>query len=441
MQADESHEPKESSFALGFKNRRRRRCSRWPDKPYDSEVSRFFAGTSYGLVTRRVEFPRYDLPQLERALDDCFPDWELVAEGGDRDADSGALWTPETVRIEMSPRGWAECPLEATRFYELPDGTRRVLSISNGRCERFRLFFVGRWSEFGRMQDEMEALSRRIERPHYLQGEVIKPNGEVLTRFEPRAWDDVVLAPAVQAAIEQNAVEVFRRREAFRKNGVPLKRGIILHGAPGTGKTLVGKVLAGLHLATFVYVTAADMSGLERVRSIFELARRLSPTILFFEDIDLFADDRSSYCSNAMLGEILAQLDGFETNDGLVFIATTNDLAAINPAIRERASRFDVVIHLELPSREARWKILRRHLPVTCGSDTLLGEAMYATDGLSGAQVREVAYLALQQAILRTTDAAGHVQLAREDLAGAIDRVKAKKDAGLEFHTAIDGQY
>jgi hypothetical protein len=167
----------------------------------------------------------------------------------------------------------------------------------------------------------------------------------------------------VRLAIEQNTVEVFRRREAFRRNGVPFKRGIILHGAPGTGKTLVGKVLAGLKLATFIYVTAADMSGLESVRSIFDLARRLSPTILFFEDIDLFADDRSSYCSKAMLGEILAQLDGFESNDGLVFIATTNDLAAIDPAIRERPSRFDALIHLDLPSREARRNILLQNLP------------------------------------------------------------------------------
>jgi cell division protease FtsH len=264
-----------------------------------------------------------------------------------------------------------------------------------------------------------------------------RPGGSPVTPtgFEPRTWDDVVLEQSVRTAIEHNTVEVFRRREAFRRNGVPLKRGIILHGAPGTGKTLVGKVLAGLNLATFVYVTAADMSGLESVRSIFELARRLSPTILFFEDIDLFADDRSEYCSKALLGEILAQLDGFETNDGLVFIATTNDLAAIDPAIRERPSRFDVVIHIELPSREARWEILRSNLPLASGNDMLIDDAMYATEGLSGAQVREVAYLALQHAILRTTDAEGHVQLAREDLAGAITRVKAKKDAGLGFHT------
>ena len=221
-------------------------------------------------------------------------------------------------------------------------------------------------------------------------------------------------------------------------NGVPLKRGIILHGVPGTRKTLVGKVLAGLKLATFVYVTAADMAALESVRSIFDLARRLAPTILFFEDIDLFTDDRSSYCSNAMPGEILAQLDGFETNDGLNFIATTNDLAAIDPAIRERPSRFDVVIHIELPSRFARLEILARNLPSTSADDMLLDEAARVTDGPSDAQVREVAFLALRRAILRTTDAEGHVLLERDDVAGAVARVAAKKDAGCGFHTLIE---
>lgn len=271
-----------------------------------------------------------------------------------------------------------------------------------------------------------------------MHAQVVTPSGEILEDFEPRTWEDVALEPAVWMVIEQNTVEIFRRREAFRANGVPLKRGVILHGVPGTGKTLVGKVLASLKLATFVYVTAADMSGLESVRSIVDLARRLSPTILFFEDIDLFADDRSSYCTNALLGEILAQLDGFETNDGLIFIATTNDLTAIDPAIRERPSRFDVVVHLDLPSRQARRQILMQNLPFTIASGTLLDDAAFATDGLSGAQVREVAYLALQHAILRTTDAEGHVLLERCDIDGAVGRVSAKKDAGCGFHTRIE---
>jgi hypothetical protein len=439
MHVHQSPDSQTPSFAHGFKDRRCPKCGRWPDKPYDSEVSRFFAGTSYDLVTKRLELPNYDLPQVNPAIATCFPDWELVAEGGDRDEDSGALWTVETARVLVAPGRWAECPAEATRFYELPDGRRRVLSVTNGRYEKFRLFIVGQRSEDERLQAELEALSRRIERPHYLQGHVIKPIGEILADFEPRTWDDVALEPDARVAILVNTVEVFRRREAFRANGVPLKRGIILHGLPGTGKTLVGNVLAGLKLATFVYVTAADMSGLESVRSIFDLARRLSPTILFFEDIDLFADDRSSYCSSAMLGEILAQLDGFETNDGLIFIATTNDLAAIDPAIRERPSRFDVVIHLDLPSRDARRQILTQHLLCPLTNDTLLDEAAYATDGLSGDQVREVAYLALQHAILRTTDAEGHVRLAEEDLSVAINRVSAKKDTRCGFHTGAQG--
>src|SRR5487761_1336610 len=223
-------DPNKPSFASEFAKRRCRECGRWPDKPYATEVSRFFAGTSYELVTKRQELPNYDLPQVNPAIATCFPDWKLVAEGGDRDADSGAPWTSETARVLVSPGRWAECPAEATRFYELPDGSRRVLSVTNGRYEQFRLFFVGPRSEDELLQAELGALSRRLERPHYLQGQVIKPNGEIIADFEPRTWDDVALEPDVRLAIKQNTVEVFRRRAAFRANFVPLKRGIILHG-------------------------------------------------------------------------------------------------------------------------------------------------------------------------------------------------------------------
>lgn len=135
-----------------------------------------------------------------------------------------------------------------------------------------------------------------------------------------------------------------------------------------------------------------------------------------------------------MLGEILAQLDGFESNDGLIFIATTNDLEAIDPAIRERPSRFDVVLHLGLPSRDARRKILARNLPTGSVSESLLDEAAAATDGFSGAQVREAAYLALQQAVLRDeSDSDADLALDAEDLTHAVARLRGNREAVIGF--------
>ena len=207
----------------------------------------------------------------------------------------------------------------------------------------------------------------------------------------------------------------------------------MLYGPPGTGKTLLAKVLAGLKLATFVYATAADMCRLDEVRGVFELARKLQPTIVFLEDLDFFAEQRTHW-KNGVLGEILAQLDGFENNDGLIFIATTNDLEAIDPAIRQRPSRFDVILHLGLPGHEARRKILARNLRAGSLSERLLDDAAVATDGFSGAQVREVAYLALQRAILRETcDSECPVRLQDEDVVQSVARLKGKRETVVGF--------
>jgi cell division protease FtsH len=243
----------------------------------------------------------------------------------------------------------------------------------------------------------------------------------------------VALEPGVRETIERNTVDVLRRREAFKRHGVPLKRGILLNGPPGTGKTLLAKVLAGLKLATFLYATAADMCRLDDVRSVFEMARKLSPTILFFEDLDFFAEERSHWRSG-VLGETLAQLDGFENNDGLIFIATTNDLEAIDPAIRQRPSRFDVVLHLGLPAAEARRKILARNLSHVNIENQVLDEAAAETDGLSGAQVREVAYLALQRAVLGSAcDVEDRLVLSRDHLIQAIGRLRGNRHTIIGF--------
>lgn len=431
----------ESAFCLSTNGSPEPTCpagARWRDAPFDAETRHFFGAHRHDLLTRRASYPLYDLPQLYEAFGACFPDWRMAAEGGGPDARPGAMWMPETTAMLVAPGHRADFALEATRFYVLPDGGRRVLAVEewhDGRdTDSFRVRLVGPRAQAQALTGEFAALAERMKRPHYLQGQVLKADGEILESFERRGWDEVALEPAIRTAIEQNTVEILRRREAFRRHGVPLKRGIILHGPPGTGKTLVAKVLAGLNLATFLYVTAADMSGVESARSVFELARKLSPTILFFEDIDLFADDRSSYCSKTILGEILAQLDGLESNDGLIFIATTNDLEAIDPAIRERPSRFDVVLHLGLPSREARRRILRQNLLLAFVDATLLDEAATVADGLTGARIRELAFLALQRAILRGAgEEDGRMSLGRDDIISAVRQVTGNRGAAIGF--------
>ncbi|HVC97477.1 MAG TPA: AAA family ATPase [Pirellulales bacterium] len=131
---------------------------------------------------------------------------------------------------------------------------------------------------------------------------------------------------------------------------------------------------------------------------------------------------------------MLAQLDGLVENDGLIFIATTNDLTAIDPALRERPSRFDVVMKIGLPTLAARRMILEKNLPAGAAVGELLDMAAAATADLSGAHVREVAYLAVQRALLRDAcDDQGQVRPQAEDFTMAIEQVGGARKTICEF--------
>jgi SpoVK/Ycf46/Vps4 family AAA+-type ATPase len=131
-------------------------------------------------------------------------------------------------------------------------------------------------------------------------------------------------------------------------------------------------------------------------------------------------------------------MDGLECNDGVIVVATTNDLAAIEPALSERPSRFDVVLEVGLPAADARRRILAQHLQRQSADAEVLDRAAAATEGCSGAQVREVAFRAVQRAILRgAVDRLGLAQVDDLDLQTAGDQVLGKqKRSAIGFCTS-----
>ena len=195
----------ESAFCLSTNGSPEPTCpagARWRDAPFDAETRRFFGAHRHDLLTRSASYPLYDLPQLYEAFGACFPDWRLVAEGGGPDARAGALWTPETAAMLVAPGRRADFALEATRFYVLPAGGRRVLAVEewhDGRdTDSFRVRLVGPSGEAKALADEFAALIERMKRPHYLQSQVLKAEGEILESFQRRGWDEVALDPAIR---------------------------------------------------------------------------------------------------------------------------------------------------------------------------------------------------------------------------------------------------
>lgn len=403
---------------------------------FEDEVLRFLGVEDRDTIIASGQYPYYDVPQLHRALRDCFPDWSLVREGG-ADGYSGHLWAPNYRRILIRPGRRRSFLTHGTQFFQLPDGRRRVVlwELVQGSIE-FAL--IGPRVERNEIERELRILRRRFARRHYLRGQAVDASGRILAGKQRVEWNDLVLDSDRTALLQRHVVDFLRLGKTYRRNGVPHRRGILLYGPPGNGKTTIGRVLAGLGRTTFVYVTAADIGcNPLMLRNIFDLARRLRPTVLFLEDLDFYASERGSGVNEAALGELLAQMDGLEQNDGLVVIATTNDLAAIEPALRDRPSRFDLALEIPVPQVAERRRLLANFLSdARLGADDVTAAADGA-DGLSGAQLRELAVLIVQQAILRNAlDGEGRALPTRVDVDAALAQILGrKKSSPLGFHT------
>jgi transitional endoplasmic reticulum ATPase len=154
------------------------------------------------------------------------------------------------------------------------------------------------------------------------------------------------------------------------------------------------------------------------------------------EDLDFYASNRSEYGGGnvRILGEILNQMDGFEENGDVVVIATTNDIESIEPALKDRPSRFDRVLELKPPDLNGRQKLLKKLLPNQNGVDEIIEKASQKIDGFNGAQINELVILAKKEALKSgNVNDQGTVQLKTDHFETAIARMKKKKEMILGF--------
>lgn len=202
----------------------------------------------------------------------------------------------------------------------------------------------------------------------------------------PRA--DVVLPAPIWAEVDRNVHGLFRALDQLAAAGLACNRGVLLAGPPGTGKTALCRTLAH-ELAgevTVVFCDAATVAG--GVRSLYEQLRFLAPALVVMEDVDLVVGDRNQGATGSLL-EFLVALDGaMSDHTGVVTVATTNDVRAIDPAAK-RSARFDVVIDVPQPDPAGRAAILERYLRDLSGV-VRIEQVVAVTAGFSGADLREL---------------------------------------------------
>ncbi len=210
-----------------------------------------------------------------------------------------------------------------------------------------------------------------------------------------KKWDDVILDESTKRSIWANTIGFLNNRDKLKEYGVPCKRGVLLVGEPGTGKTLACKaLLAKAEGITCVLASVDVMDNPRYLQELFEFARDLSPSIVFIEDIDLIAQEREvfGYSRGSALLTLLSVLDGVEEKDGIVTIASTNCKDTLDKAISKRPSRFDRIIYFLKPALKQRTELITL-LCKTVPMDARTREYLSGrTENFTPAQIQEVVY-------------------------------------------------
>ena len=231
---------------------------------------------------------------------------------------------------------------------------------------------------------------------------------EVFTETPDVTWDDVGGLDEVKQLLKEAAEWPLTHGELFERAGVRPARGIMLHGAPGTGKTLLAKALARESEANFISVKGPQLLSMwvgesERgVREVFRRARQVSPCIVFFDEIDALAPKRGGgegAVVERVVSQLLTELDGIEEMKGVVVIGATNRVDMVDPALL-RPGRFDFLVELPVPDADSRLAILRVHtrrMPLAADVDPAALAA--SMEGFVGADVEGVCRRAAMVAI------------------------------------------
>lgn len=234
-------------------------------------------------------------------------------------------------------------------------------------------------------------------------------------------------------------VDFLKKPEEFHKMGAKVPRGVLLCGKPGTGKTLIAKAIAGEANVPFISMSGSEFIemfaglGASRVRKLFEKARKMSPCIIFIDEIDAIGARRTSNSgaeseNNQTLNQLLVEMDGFESEENIIVLAATNRPEMLDKALL-RPGRFDRQIMIAAPDQRGREEILKIHSKdKKFAEDVSLKTISEDTAGFTGA---ELANVLNEAAIIATIKK--HKAITNQDLDDAVKKVTV----GLEKHSRI----
>jgi transitional endoplasmic reticulum ATPase len=259
----------------------------------------------------------------------------------------------------------------------------------------------------------------RVKRKDFLSAlKRVQPSAlrEIMIQVPNVGWDDIGGLEDAKRTLREAVELPLKRPDAFLKVGIRVPKGVLLFGPPGTGKTLLAKAVAREAEANFIATKSSDLlskwygESEQQVSRLFERARQVAPTVIFFDEIDSLAPQRGGGLGEPSVTErvvntLLANLDGLEELQGVVVIGATNRPTLLDPALL-RPGRFDELVYVPASEQEGRLRILQIHTAdMPLGDDVDLDSIAARTERYTGADLENLVRRAGMQALREDLEA------------------------------------
>lgn len=329
-----------------------------------------------------------------------------------------------------------------------PDGRTRqcyraVVVLAHDGDARVAMLFRGSDADDERMNVSVEVVADRPEagprvaaeiralslRHNVYRGQVVSfgqsmfgERGSVL-RFHSRhpvPRESLILPEATFDDVRRQVVGVARNRDRLREAGQHLKRGLLLYGPPGVGKTHTVRHLVGELTGTTVVELTGDT--LHLVKEACSIARSLQPAMIVIEDVDLIAEQRDHYHSQTpLLFTLLNEMDGLAEDADVVFLLTTNRADLLEPALASRPGRVDQAVHIDLPDADSRRRLVELYRGSLDLDTSRIDEVVERTEGVTASFLKELLRRSAVVAAERQASPGFALAVSADDLDGALE--------------------